>query len=437
MIKRSKHIFFFLAIFFCLNVFAHPMPNSLVMMDIKTNNVALELQLPLGQMQLAFGQDLTTNTNTLVARMDNQFKAYLMAHIHPVSPDGKLWKVEVGALSVSGAEQSYTGPYQELTAFIKLIPPEGEGTRKFFLGYDVIIHQVVTHKALVSIRQDWDNGETGEYSNEVATIQLDVRSNTIKPFIVDRKDGSIWRGFKSMVNLGMQHIADGTDHLLFLLVLLLPAPLLYKNKHWGKFGGTKYSLIRLLKVATAFTIGHSITLLAGALGWMRLPNQPVEIMIAISILITAIHAIRPIFLGREIYLAAAFGLVHGLAFASTLANLNLEASRMALSILGFNIGIELMQVFVIVLTVPWLILLSQTTFYKGVRISGAALAGIAALAWITERISFKSNPITNFILKAPQYAPWLLLGLAVTAVICFLVGRTNNYELQITNYEKK
>ena len=94
------------------------MPNSLVMMDIRTDNVALELQLPLGQMQLAFGQDITTNTNTLVARMGNQFKAYLVEHIHPTSPDGKVWKVEVGDMSVSGAEQSYTGPYQELTAFI-------------------------------------------------------------------------------------------------------------------------------------------------------------------------------------------------------------------------------------------------------------------------------------------------------------------------------
>ena len=142
----------------------------------------------------------------------------------------------------------------------------------------------------------------------------------------------------------MRHIAEGTDHLLFLLVLLLPAPLLLtKGRRWGGFGGVGYSLRRLLLIVTAFTLGHSFTLLLGALGWVRLPSQPVEVLIAVSILVSAGHAVRPLFPGREAWVAAGFGLVHGLAFASTLANLHLEAGPMALSILGFNLGIELMQ----------------------------------------------------------------------------------------------
>jgi len=59
--------------------------------------------------------------------------------------------------------------------------------------------------------------------------------------------------------------------------------------------------MRLLKITAAFTAGHSITLLVGALGWLRLPVQPVEILIAVSILISAIHAIHPIFPGKEMY----------------------------------------------------------------------------------------------------------------------------------------
>ena len=85
----------------------------------------------------------------------------------------------------------------------------------------------------------------------------------------------------------MQHISEGTDHLLFLLVLLLPAPLLLKQKRWGRFGGTRYSLIRLLKIVTAFTLEHSLTLIIGALGWLWLPVQPVEVLIAFSILVSA------------------------------------------------------------------------------------------------------------------------------------------------------
>ena len=111
---------------------------------------------------------------------------------------------------------------------------------------------------------------------------------------------------------------------LFLLVLLLAAPLLINNKKWGNFGGIKYSLIRLIKIITAFTIGHSITLLLGAINWINVPTQPIEILIAFSILISAIHAIYPIFPQKEAYIAAGFGLIHGLAFATTLSDLNLH-----------------------------------------------------------------------------------------------------------------
>jgi uncharacterized protein (TIGR03437 family) len=91
-------------------------------------------------------------------------------------------------------------------------------------------------------------------------------------------------------------------------------------------------------------------------------------LIAFSILVSAVHALRPLFPGKEIYVAAGFGLVHGLAFATVLSCLQLNAGPMALSILGFNLGIELMQLFVIAVTMPWLVLLSLTPLYPRVRV---------------------------------------------------------------------
>jgi len=221
----------------------------------------------------------------------------------------------------------------------------------------------------------------------------------------------------------MQHIKEGTDHLLFLIVLLLPAALLTNGRQWGKFGGTKYSILRLLKIITSFTIGHSITLLIGALGWLRLPAQPVEILIAFSILVSAIHAIKPIFPGKEMYVAAGFGLIHGLAFASVLANLKLSAGTMALSILGFNLGIEIMQLFVVLITIPWLILLSQTPVYKYVRVGGAAISGIIAIAWILERATQTPNFVSAFVNKAAEQTRWAILILAVLALVSVLLKR--------------
>jgi hypothetical protein len=234
-----------------------------------------------------------------------------------------------------------------------------------------------------------------------------------------------------MVNLGVEHIAAGTDHLLFLLTLLLPAPLLVNRKRWAEAGTIRYSLVRIFKIVTAFTIGHSITLLLGATGITDFPPQPIEILIAVSILISAIHAIKPIFPGREMFIAAGFGLIHGMAFATTLVDLNLDAGRMALSIFGFNLGIELMQLLVVAVTIPWLIILSRSVvIYSYVRVLGALLAGIAAIGWITERITSKPNLISTFVLNTADYAKWIIALLAVLALLSLIKGKLNKKSLR-------
>ena len=200
--------------------------------------------------------------------------------------------------------------------------------------------------------------------------------------------------------------------------------LLVSGSEWGDFGGSCYAVMRLVKIITAFTIGHSFTLLVGAVGLMRLPSQPIEVLIAFSILVSAIHAIHPIFPNREMYVAAGFGLIHGLAFANTLANLDLDAKAMALSILGFNIGIEIQQLFVVLLTVPSLIVLSkQPKIYDFIRIFSALAAGIAAIAWVLERVSGNSNFITEWVENVFAYGRWLIFGLAVLAIGSYSWGK--------------
>jgi HupE / UreJ protein len=403
--------------FLCFGVFAHPMPNSMVILDIKSDGVAASVQLPLNELALSFRQPLHEHPEKIIAQYGDSLKIYLLQHIHPISPDNRVWDVTVRNMFIQSVPQSASGAYHELIVQLWLQPPLGASSRVFSFQYDAIIHKVVTHNALVSIRQDWDKGLVDtELSTEIGTISLDIPTNTILPFNINLTEGSLWRGFKSMVALGMKHIKEGTDHLLFLLVFLLAAPLLVEKGRWQGFGGMKYSLIRLLKMITAFTVGHSITLLAGAVGWLRLPSQPIEICIAFSILVSAIHALRPIFFGKEMYISAGFGLIHGLAFANTLTDLELDVSRMMLSILGFNIGIELMQLAVVAITVPFLMLLSRTSIYKYVRVGGAVVAIIVAIAWMMERCLEKSNIITVFVENATSYAPYGLGMLAAVSI---------------------
>ncbi len=303
----------------------------------------MELQIPLGELELAFNQNVTENTETLIERLDAELKNYLIAHVCPTTVQNKAWSVTVAQMKVGEAEQTQSGPYQELTARLILTPPPGASARQFVLNYDVVMHQVVTHNALVAIRSDWETGRIAEQPAGVGLIRVDTATTKIYPLEINLENGGWQIGFAAMLKAGMQHIRSGIDHLLFLLLLLLPAPMLINNRRWAEFGGVKNSLVRLFKIVTVFTVAHSITLAIGALGWLQLPAQPVEILIAVSLLFFAFHVVRPIFPGKEIYVAAGFGLIHGLAFATVLSELGLSAGQMAVSILGFNLGIELMQ----------------------------------------------------------------------------------------------
>lgn len=414
----------FLAAFAAPHAFAHQQPTTLIALDTADDHVTMSVHLPLPELELAFGHQVTEAPERRIAAWSPDLRRYLAAHIRPAGFSGQPWTVRVGGLSIDKSEQSQSGPFQEVTASVTLIPPSGESVRRFTLHYDAILHQVVTHKVLVSVRSDWLGGRNEPV--RAGTIAVDTGTSRINPLEVDLGGGSWWTGFAGMVRLGEQHIREGLDHLLFLIVLLLPATLTVRGDTWGGFGGTQYSLVRLAKIVTAFTCGHSITLLIGALHLLKLPQQPVEIAIACSILVTAVHAIRPVFPGREAQVAAGFGLVHGLAFATVLADLHLPPGPMALSILGFNLGIELMQLFVIAVTSPWLVLVSLTPSHRWVRYGGAVLAATAAVGWIANRVSGQANLVERWLDGATTFAPLGILLLALIAIPSYLFNNRWN-----------
>ncbi|MEF2279611.1 HupE/UreJ family protein [Deinococcus sp. YIM 134068] len=405
---------------------AHPMPTTLVQLNIHGGYVDADLDLPFNELQLATRWNLVGNANAL-AQYGERVRAYLREHLTVTTPGGQPWTVSVGEPEVSEAEQTATGPFQEFIVPVRLTPPAGASSRAFTVKYDAIVHQVVTHNVLVSIRQDWEGGVAPEHPLELGVIRTDTRTGTVPPLVVEREGGGLWGGFVGLLRLGMTHIAEGTDHLLFLLVLLLPAPLLartaLKPPRWGEFGGARRSLVNILKIVTAFTIGHSLTLLLGTFRLVELPTQPIEALIAFSILVSAVHALRPIFPGREAGVAAGFGLIHGLAFSFTLAEFDLTAGQMAVSLLGFNIGIELMQLLVIAVTMPWLILLARTSVYTPVRVVGAGVAALAALGWLGQRLLGTDNPLSLLADGLGTHAMWIIGGLAVLAVLATLVSR--------------
>jgi hypothetical protein len=175
------------------------MPHSVVLLDVHEASVTARLELPVGDFSTASGIDLNT-----VRRPAHEaaaaIRTYLAAHIRPTTLKGEAWQVSIGAAELSRTEQTSTGPYRELIAQAVLTPPAGGDVRHFTLDYDVIVHQVVTHTALVSVRQDWaaGHGSRGR-RHQVGTIRIDVRHMKVPPLTVDLGDGSAWRGFLAML----------------------------------------------------------------------------------------------------------------------------------------------------------------------------------------------------------------------------------------------
>jgi hypothetical protein len=177
----------------------------------------------------------------------------------------------------------------------------------------------------------------------------------------------------------------------------------------------------VLAVVTAFTAGHSLTLAAAAPGWVSVPAGPVEVAIAVSVGVAAVHAVRPLARRGEVLLAAGFGLVHGLAFAGILTDLGGATSLPAL--LAFNVGVELAQLLTVALVFPSLYLASRTRWYPALRLVGAAVALVAATGWALDRLGVLADPLAG-VEGAVVGSPWWVVdGVALVAVACRLADR--------------
>ena len=191
---------------------------------------------------------------------------------------------------------------------------------------------------------------------------------------------------------GIKHIAIGFDHILFLVALLLPAVLVRTkdertgDTRWMPVADMHTAFITVLKIVTAFTIAHSITLSLAALDVVRLPSRLVESLIAVSVLATALDNLWP-FLPRKRWLVAfSFGLIHGFGFASVLADLNLPNSSLLLSLLGFNIGVEVGQLALVAILIPLAYFTRTTRAYPRVALQAGSVAIAAiSLGWLLER----------------------------------------------------
>ena len=177
---------------------------------------------------------------------------------------------------------------------------------------------------------------------------------------------------------GVWHIWIGFDHVLFLLSLLLPAVLLAP-----RFAP---AFTDVLKVVTAFTVAHSITLALAALSVISLPSRLVESAIATSVVLAALNNIWPIVRRGRWMVAFGFGLIHGFGFASVLTELGLPQETLLLALVGFNLGVETGQLAIVALFLPLAYAMRNTwTYQRVVAVGGSAAIALVASGWLVER----------------------------------------------------
>jgi hypothetical protein len=202
---------------------------------------------------------------------------------------------------------------------------------------------------------------------------------------------SAWETFQQYVVEGAFHIWIGYDHILFLLSLLLPAVLIFSKNETNQTliqpaPSFLAALKEVLKVVTAFTLAHSITLSLAALGVVSLPSRWVESAIAASIIVAAVQNIRGVVDSKRWVMAFGFGLIHGFGFASVLADLGLPQNALITALVGFNVGIEGGQLAIVAVFMPLAFWLRSTKFYQ-VQVFkwGSVLIALLALYWFVQR----------------------------------------------------
>jgi hypothetical protein len=198
--------------------------------------------------------------------------------------------------------------------------------------------------------------------------------------------GGRWARWLTFVWEGVWHIWIGFDHILFLISLLLPAVLKREHDRWAGVERFQPAFFNVLKIITAFTLAHSVTLTLAALDVVRLPSRFVESVIAASVALAALNNLWPWVRGKSWMVAGGFGLIHGFGFANALADLGLTSGTLALALVGFNVGVELGQLAIVTLFLPAAFGLRRSWFYQTLTFKfGSAVIVFIAVAWLAER----------------------------------------------------
>ncbi len=347
----------------------------------------------------------------------SRMEAYLDSQLRIGPVGGKSWQRRYSDWELLGTE---SGGY--LTVRFDIVDLLDPPPRSFEVQFDAMIEALPNYSTLLLLETDWQGGVFNNQEQPLLTFR---EGHTRQR--VDLDEPSFWAGIAGTIGLGIDHFLIGTDHLLFIVVLLLPAVLVFRETRWWPAASFLQALWRVVLIATLFALAHSLTLTLAGLGFITLDARWVEVVIAISIILAALHNLRPLFANQEHWIAFGFGLFHGLGFAGLLGNLGLDRTHRFWSMFGFNLGVEIGQIFVILLAFPILFLLRRTPIYQNLVLRlGSVVIAVIAFGWMLERWLERSlgvDRLVDKILWAPRVYGLIALAAGIAVALWYVEKR--------------
>ncbi|MGZ8918080.1 MAG: HupE/UreJ family protein [Methylobacter sp.] len=360
--------FSFILYAYCQMVFAHKASDSYLALTI--SGTTIEGQWDIALRDLDYAISLDTNDDSAITwgelrKKRESVSTYAFSHLQifvgnlecRISPAGYLVDTHTdGAYAVLQFEVDCPGQLAAISVNYTLffdLDPQHRGLLR-------VDYQGTTHTGLLSPSQHIQKFKLSQLKSSTAFLQY--------------------------LQEGIRHIWTGYDHILFLLSLLLPAVLYRQAKQWQSTLRFRPVLIEVIKIVTAFTIAHSITLSLATLDVISFPSRWVESAIAASVILAALNNLYPLITSKLWIVAFGFGLIHGLGFANVLKDLGLPQNMLLLTLLAFNLGVEIGQLTIVSGFLPAAFWLRQTWWYQKLFVTlGSGLIAVIASIWLLER----------------------------------------------------
>jgi len=371
--------FILAALIWSLKAAAHSSSNSYLTLSAPKDQLSLRADIHFRDVDLIF--DLDADRDGQVTWREAQMRSLeLSAWLEQglqLSESGKKCSLGKADLQVS---QLADGTYLSAMWAPDCKRINDINSADFTLSYKLIFQQDSLHKGLLKV--------------DLPNLQSSALLSPERPDAqISLTESSALRVFSKYIIEGVWHIWIGIDHIVFLISLLLLAPLQPSRKkitQWPAAKAARPVLLDILAVVTAFTIAHSITLGLTVMEWLTPPSNLIEPAIALSVVLASLNNLLGGYSLKRWRLAFVFGLIHGFGFANVLLDLGLPNSALVAALGGFNLGVELGQLAIVMVFLPMAWLLRSTLFYRWVVVAGGSFViALLGVYWLLDRSGLK------------------------------------------------